>query len=240
MGGRRSARSTTCSLDLFRVGQKLAHAQRLVRAAAAADAADEAAWQASPAGRVTDAEDAITALRSTTDAQRELLGDLLAATGGGGLVDRPRIALTDALSGALLALTDLPGLIRAGTCGDRKCRRDPDRLQPRPQRPARARSTRSHRRLPPLGRARPLDARPRPALPIPRLPPTRAPRRRTRPPPPLSRRARPAPATSRATAPPTIGANTRRPAGEHELEADGTLTVTTPTGLVAVTTPPPY
>src|SRR3954468_19245024 len=50
------------SLALFRVGQKLTLAQQLVRAAAGADDADEAAWQASPAGRLTDAHDAITAL----------------------------------------------------------------------------------------------------------------------------------------------------------------------------------
>jgi hypothetical protein len=30
------------------------------------------------------------------------------------------------------------------------------------------------------------------------------------------------------------------PGWRHDLAADGTLTVTTPTGLVAVTTPPPY
>src|SRR4051794_17408451 len=90
------------SLALFQAGRKISRAQDLVRAAAAADDADEEVWRASPAGDLADAEDAITALLSTTDAQREMLAQLLTTTGGGGLVDRPRVALTDALSGALL------------------------------------------------------------------------------------------------------------------------------------------
>ncbi|WP_141233896.1 HNH endonuclease [Geodermatophilus saharensis] len=36
---------------------------------------------------------------------------------GGGLADRPRLALTDAVTGALLALTDLPALHRAASAG---------------------------------------------------------------------------------------------------------------------------
>ena len=58
----------------------------------------------------------MTGLGSATDAQRAQLADLLSATGGGGLADRPRIALTDAVTGALLALTDLPAMRRAATC----------------------------------------------------------------------------------------------------------------------------
>ena len=101
------------------------HAGRLVRAAAAADADDEddlagrrrpvhprrpTPWRCS---------------RGCTDTQRAQLADLLAASGGGGLVERPRIALTDAVTGALLALTDLPELRRTAHCGARACRRHP-------------------------------------------------------------------------------------------------------------------
>jgi hypothetical protein len=227
------------SLALFQAGRKLAHAQQRVRAAAAADERDEAAWQAGPAGRITAAEDAITALLSTTDAQRDLLAGLLTATAGGGLADRPRIALTDALSGALLALTDLPGLLRAGTCGDRQCRRDPtscshdlgDRPGVRPPGPTdgyrpsahldrwmRARDRRCRfpgcrRRVPRGGE---LDHhRPYPAGP-----------------------------TSAGNLAGYCTTDHRgkhqAPGWQHHLDPDGTLTVTTPTGLVAVTTPPPY
>jgi hypothetical protein len=227
------------SLSLFQAGQKLAHAQRLVRAAVAAEDADEAAWQASPAGRVTDAEDAITALMSTTDAQRDLLAELLSTTGGGGLADRPRIALTDALSGALLALTDLPGLIRAGTCGERICRRDP------------AGCSHDLREQPGLGPPGPTDGY-RPSAELDRW--MRARDRRCRAPG-CRRRVprggeldhhRPYPAG------PTSAHNLagycttdhrgkhQAPGWQHQLDPDGTLTVTTPTGLVAVTTPPPY
>ena len=98
-------------------------ARRLVRTAARADATDEADWQDGPGGRVAEAEDALAALAECTEEHRTWLADLLATTGGGGLADRPRIALTDALSGALLALTDLPQLRRVGTCGGRACSR---------------------------------------------------------------------------------------------------------------------
>jgi hypothetical protein len=102
----------------------LGAAGRMVRTAQRADAADEAAWQASTAGRVSAAEDALAALAAAADAQRAELAALLTATGGG-LADRPRIAVTDATTGALLALTDLPGLRRTGTCGKPACRRRP-------------------------------------------------------------------------------------------------------------------
>ncbi|WP_158550802.1 DUF222 domain-containing protein [Geodermatophilus sp. TF02-6] len=105
----------------------LGRAERMVRTAQRADAADEATWQASAAGRVTAAGDALGALAAAAEAQREELAALLAATAGGGLAERPRIAVTDAVSGALLALTDLPGLRRAGACGRPACRRTPER-----------------------------------------------------------------------------------------------------------------
>jgi PAS domain-containing protein len=227
------------SLALFRVRGKLTHAQRMVRAAAAVDDADEAAWQAGPAGRITDAEDAITALLATTDTHRELLAELLTATEGGGLADRPRIALTDALTGALLALTQWPDLVRAGTCGDQRCRRDP------------ARCSHDLSRQPGLGPPGATDGY-RPSAELDRW--MRARDRRCRFPG-CRRRVprggeldhhRPYPAG------PTSAGNLagycttdhrgkhQAPGWRHQLEADGTLTVTTPTGLVAVTTPPPY
>ena len=77
-----------------------------------------------PCGRFTAADDALTA-PAGTDAQRAQLADLLVPTGGGGLPDRPRIALTDAVTGALLALTDLPAA-PGSHCGAPACRRNPD------------------------------------------------------------------------------------------------------------------
>ena len=111
---------------LLGVDQALSRARQLVRSAMVADAADEADWQETHR-RFDDADDALAVLRACTGAQREQLAELLSATGGGGLVERPRIALTDALSGALLALTDLPEIRRVSSCGARSCRRDPAR-----------------------------------------------------------------------------------------------------------------
>ncbi len=59
-----------------------------MRAAVAADAADEDAARAA-GGRFTHAADALEVLRACTDAQRAQLSALLSATGGGGLADRP-------------------------------------------------------------------------------------------------------------------------------------------------------
>src|SRR5215208_7850798 len=84
--------SDVCSSDL------LSRARRLVRSAMVADAADEADWQETHE-RFDAADDALAVLRACTGAQREQLAELLSATGGGGLIERPRIALTDALSG---------------------------------------------------------------------------------------------------------------------------------------------
>ena len=66
--------------------------------------------------RMTSARDAIAALAHASTTQRAALRHLLERTGGGGLVDRPRIAVTDALTGALLALTDARELRVRGTC----------------------------------------------------------------------------------------------------------------------------
>ena len=151
----------------------------------------------------------------------------------------PRIAVTDATSGALLALTDLPGLRRAGHCGRPACRRTPEAcghdLTGRPglgtpdptpgyrpdaalDRHVRARDRRCRflgcrRRIP---RAGELDhVRPHPDGP-----------------------------TAAAN---LAGFCTTDHRGKHQapgwtytLTPDGTLTVTTPTGLTASTQPPPY
>ena len=103
----------------------LGHAERMVRTAEVADARDEARWRAGPAGRVDAAHDALEALAASAEADRAALAGLLSRTAGGGLADRPRIALVDALSGALVSLTDLPHLRRSGHCGAAACRRTP-------------------------------------------------------------------------------------------------------------------
>nr|WP_246325056.1 HNH endonuclease [Petropleomorpha daqingensis] len=91
----------------------LARAGGQVRQAVWSDAEDEQAWRTGSGGRVDAAEDAMTALRAATIADRTALTDLLRRTAGGGLAERPRLALVDALTGALVSLTDLPALGRA-------------------------------------------------------------------------------------------------------------------------------
>jgi hypothetical protein len=217
----------------------LGAAERMVRTAQRADAADEAAWQTGAAGRVDAAEDALAALAAAADTQRDELAALLLATSGGGLADRPRIAVTDAVSGALLALTDLPALRRAGSCGAPACRRRPQTcghdLTGRPGLGAPA-STPGYR----------------PAAALDRF--TRARDRHCRFPG-CRRRVPAAGELDHVTAHPhgpTAAANlagfcTTDHRGKHQapgwtytMTPDGTLTVTTPTGLTAVTEPPPY
>ncbi|MEI4270288.1 DUF222 domain-containing protein [Klenkia sp. LSe6-5] len=68
----------------------------------------------------TGAETALDALRVAAPADVAALRGLLAATRattGGGLTHRPRIALTHALTGALVSLTDLAGLQKAAATG---------------------------------------------------------------------------------------------------------------------------
>jgi hypothetical protein len=100
----------------------LSRARRAVDWAELADRADSDAGEESAEARISTAGDALAALAHASAAARAGLAGLLQRTGGGGLTDRPRIALTDALTGALLALTDAPGLRAAGTCGARACR----------------------------------------------------------------------------------------------------------------------
>jgi hypothetical protein len=95
----------------------IGHAERLVRTAARADAADEDTWRQSAAGRVDAARDTLGALAAAHEADRGALRDLLERTAGAGLAERPRISQVDALTRAMVALTDLPALRRAARDG---------------------------------------------------------------------------------------------------------------------------
>jgi hypothetical protein len=218
----------------------LGHASRWVRTAQQATAADEAAWRAGPAGRADAAPDALGALAAAADAQREQLAALLEATGGGGLADRPRIALTDAVTGALLTLADLPGLRRAGSCGRPACRRRPETCGHDPT------------GRPGLIRAGPTDGY-APGAALDRF--VRARDRRCRFP--GCRRRVPRAGELDHHRPHADGGDTsaanlagyctsehrgkhQAPGWTHTLTPDGTLSVTTPSGLTAVTEPPPY
>ena len=235
----RADRAVEAAGGVLQQGERaLARAGRLVLAASAADADDEDAWRAAR-GRVDDAEDALAVLRGCSAEQRNVLSDLLAMSGGGGLLERPRIALTDALTGALLALTDLPGLRRAGCCGARACRRHPERC------------THDLTGRPGLGPPGPTAGY-RPGVGLDRW--VRARDRRCRFP--GCRRPVPRGGELDHDRPypdgPTSAANLagyctghhrgkhQAPGWRHTLHPDGTLTVTSPTGLTATTTPPPY
>jgi hypothetical protein len=223
---------------LLAVDRALSRARQLVGTAMVADAADEARWQEAE-GRFNDADDALAVLRGCTAEQRLRLADLLSATGGGGLAERPRIVLTDSLTGALLALTDLPEMRRVGTCGARLCRRDP------------AGCDHDLTGRPGLGPPGPTDGY-RPSAPLDRW--VRARDRRCRFPGCRRRVPRGGELDHGRPYPlgPTSAANLagyctghhrgkhQAPGWLHELAPDGTLTVTTPTGLTAVTTPAPY
>ncbi|MDP9428953.1 MAG: HNH endonuclease, partial [Actinomycetota bacterium] len=161
-------------------------------------------------------------------------------TAGGGLADRPRLVLTDAVTGALLTLTDLPGLRRAGHCGRPGVPPPARGLRARPDRPPRPGRPWPQPRLPPPSRSGPLRPRPDRRCRFPgcrrRIPaageldhirryPDGDPARRTW------------PATAPAT---THRGKHQAPGWTYRLTPDGTLTVTTPSGLTAVTEAPPY
>ncbi|SDE20253.1 protein of unknown function [Blastococcus fimeti] len=196
-------------------------AHRAVSAAARAEADDEAAWEDSAAGRMTRARRALDALLAATDRQRADLADLLGRSAGGGLLDRPRIAVVDELTGTLLALTDSTELRRYATCGAGLGPPPPtDGYRPgaRLDRFVRARDRRCRqpgcRRRVPLGGELDHD-RPWPDGP-----------------------------TSAGNLTGYCTGHHRgkhqAPGWQHSLARDGTLTVITPTGLVATTTPPPF
>jgi hypothetical protein len=210
-----------------------------VRRAERADAADEAAWRASPAGRTSAAADSIEALAAAGTEQRAVLARLLDATAGGALGERPRVAVVDALSGALLALTDSRELRRAATCGRPACVRRP------------ARCAHDLHGRPGLGPPRPTEGY-RPGAVLDRY--LRARDRRCR----FPGCRRPVPRGGELDhdrpwpGGPTSAGNLvgyctshhrgkhQAPGWRHELTADGALTVTTPSGLRATTTPPPF
>ncbi|MGY1734659.1 hypothetical protein [Geodermatophilus sp. SYSU D00684] len=202
---------------LLTAERALGHARRMVAAAERAATADEAAWGAGPAGRVTAAGDALTALAAATDTAREALAGLLRRTAGGGLADRPRLVLTDALTGALLTLTDLPALHRANEVGTG------------PGVPGPSAGYHPDAALDRHGHARDRRCR------FPGC------RRRT------GHLDQHTPWPTGPTAAPDLAgycAGHHRgkhqvPGRRHHLAPDGTLTVTTPAGLTATTTPPP-
>src|SRR3954447_4680710 len=226
------------SQAMYQAQLALRHARRTVRTAEHADAADEAGWQTGPAGRISAAADAVEAMAAAAEADRVVLAELLARTGGGGLADRPRIALVDALSGALVSLTDLPGLRRAGHCGAATCHRNPEAcMHDLSDRPGLGAPGPTEGYWPSAALDRFLRARDRRC----RFPGCRRPVARGE----LDHRIRypdgPTAVTNLAGL--CVGNHRGKhqaPGWAYDLDPDGTLTVTTPTGLVAVTTPPPY
>ncbi|WP_249933290.1 HNH endonuclease signature motif containing protein [Blastococcus sp. CCUG 61487] len=239
-GLRAAARAAAeqADLALLRFDQALRRASAAAGRAWLDDRGDESAAEATGAHRIDGARSDLDALRAATDQQRAELAALLDRTAGGGLVDRPRIAVVDELTGALLALTDARELRRRAHCGRPACTRAPQTcghdltarpgLGPPPAtdgyRPATAldrylRARDSHCRFPgcrrPVARGE-LDHH----TPWPHGP------------------------TSAAN---LTGYCTGDHRGKHQapgwaydLTDDGTLTVTTPSGLTATTTPPPF
>ena len=224
---------------LLELDRQLARARRAVHRAEIADAADDEARQQSPTARLTAAPDLLTALSRASSAQRAALADLLGRTGGGGLVDRPMIAVTDALTGALLALTDAREL-RARA--------------PAVRRPAAAPGwpARTTWRIAPGSARRGRSATYRPRVALDRF--VRARDRRCRFP--GCRRRVPLGGEldhhdrwpdGSTSAGNLTGFCTGHHRGKHqapgwryERSTDGTLTITTPTGLTASTSPPPF
>ena len=223
-------------LDLDR---GLARARRAVEVAERADAAEEDSWEQTPAARMSAAPDVIAALEHASAEQRAALRHLLERTGGGGLVDRPRIAVTDALTGALLALTDARELRARGTCTRPACRRGT------------AVCTHDMTGLPGLGPPGPSPTY-RPGDALDRF--VRARERRCRQPGCRNRVPRGGELDHHVPWPdgPTSAGNLtgfcanhhrgkhQAPGWHYALSSDGVLTVRTPSGLTASTAPAPY
>ncbi|WP_240619502.1 HNH endonuclease [Blastococcus sp. TF02-8] len=206
---------------LLGLDRALGSARRAVHDAGRADALDERAWEESAAGRVSTARSDLEALAAASRPMREALAALLDASGGGSLVDRPRIAVVDELTGALLALTDSTDLRRRVAAGSGLAPPAPSAGY-RPGRAldrfVRARDRRC--RFPGCRRRVPLGGELDHDRPYPQGP---------------------------TSAENLTGYCTGHHRGKHQapgwrhvLAPDGTLTVTTPSGLVASTTPPPY
>ena len=223
---------------LLQLEQRLARARRAVDRAEIADGADEDAHEQA-AAPLRSGTDAIAALAHAGREQRAALAQLLDRTGGGGLVDRPMIAVTDALSGALLALTDARELRTRATCGRPTCHRRTGRC------------THDLADRPGLGPPAP-DGTYRPGAALDRF--VRARDRRCRFP--GCRRCVPRGGELDHHEPwpdgPTAAGNLtgfctghhrgkhQAPGWEYTRTPEGTLTVRTPTGLVASTGPPPF
>ncbi|MDP5183214.1 DUF222 domain-containing protein [Blastococcus sp. BMG 814] len=224
---------------LLGLDRAIGHARRAVADAQRADRADESTWLRSAAGRVTGAPSDLEACAAAEETCRAALAALLDAGGGGTLVDRPRIAVVDELTGALLALTDSRELRRLAHCDDATCRRAP------------ARCTHDLTGRPGLGPPGPTDGY-RPGAALDRY--LRARDRRCRFP--GCRRRVPLGGELDHDRPwpegPTSTENLtgfctghhrgkhQAPGWQYELASDGRLTVTTPTGLTATTTPPSF
>ncbi|WP_231839541.1 HNH endonuclease signature motif containing protein [Blastococcus saxobsidens] len=227
------------SLALLALDRAMNRASGAVDRARLADHEDEESWRRSPAGRIDAAGSDLAALVAATAPQRAALAELLDRSGGGTLVDRPRIAVVDELTGALLALTDARELRRRAHCGRPACTRRPETCE------------HDLTGRPGLGPPPPTDGyRPGAAL-------DRYLRAR-------DRRCRFAGCRRRVPRGGELDHNTPYPDGPtsaenltgfctghhrgkhqapgwtYDLDPTGTLTVTTPTGLVAQTEPPPF
>ena len=226
-------------LALLQLDRAVNRASAAVGRAWLADHQDEQTWRSSPAGRIDAAGSDLAALAAATADQRAELAALLDRSAGGTLTDRPRIAVVDQLTGALLALTDSRDLRRHAHCGRPPCHRRPGSCDhDLTGRPGLGPPAPTHGYRPNAALDRYLRARDRRC----RFPGCRrhVPRGGE-----LDHNT-PHPDGPTA-AENLIGFCTGHHRGKHQapgwtydLTPDGTLTVTTPTGLVASTGPPPF
>lgn len=189
-------------------------------------------------GALNTARHTVEALAELCAGQRAVIGSLVERSAGGGLADRPRVAVVDALTGTLLGLTDARELRRLATCDRNACaRRKVARTHDLDERPG----------LAPPG---PTEGH-RPGRALDRF--VRARDRRYRFP--GCRNRVPAGGQldhdQRWPEGPTSADNLtgyciphhrgkhQAPGWQHQLHPDGRLTITTPTGLTTITDPPP-